>query len=197
MDATRYVFLIGALTLTATAAVLDARWKRLPNLLNVTAFALGIAFNVGSGAVATGWTGAGRGLLFSAAGFGVGFGILLVLWLIGGGGGGDVKFMGALGAWLGPMLTFKVLVGATLIAGVLAMYVLAQEAVRRGLGRTRQRYLTTAASQTPRRHGSNASGGRRSRSGRRRLLPFAVPVAVATWLLLGLATFTGWPPLPV
>ena len=46
----------------------------------------------------------GIGPLWALAGFAVGFSLLIVPWLLGGGGMGDVKMLAALGTWLGPLL---------------------------------------------------------------------------------------------
>jgi prepilin peptidase CpaA len=50
-----------------------------------------------------------NGLWTALIGFAAGFGILFILWMVGTAGGGDVKLMGALGPWMGGMLTLKVL----------------------------------------------------------------------------------------
>ena len=87
------------------ALVTDLKRRRIPNWLTVTATVLGISWNLSEQGTA--------GLLMSLGGFATGFGILLVLWLIGGGGGGDVKLMGAVGAWLGAMPTLVVFIVST------------------------------------------------------------------------------------
>ena len=76
---------------TPVALLIDVKTKKIPNKLTVPVFAVGLLFQIA----------VGFGLLFALGGFAVGFGLMLVLWLIGGSGGGDVKFMGALGVWLG------------------------------------------------------------------------------------------------
>ena len=49
-------------------------------------------------------------------GFGIGFGVLFVLWLMGAGGGGDVKLIGRAGAWLGAQLTvYTMMSGAVFV----------------------------------------------------------------------------------
>jgi prepilin peptidase CpaA len=50
-----------------------------------------------------------------------GFAALIVLYVIGGMGGGDVKLMAAVGAWLGLKLTFYVFIASSLAAGVYAL----------------------------------------------------------------------------
>lgn len=85
---------------TAIAMATDLRNRKIPNWLTVTAAICGLLFHVCVLRL--------PGLWFSLGGFAVGFGILFVLWIIGGGGAGDVKLMGAVGAWLGPKYTFAV-----------------------------------------------------------------------------------------
>ena len=89
---------VAASAFMAVALFIDLKTRRIPNWLTVTALAGGVLFNV----VSNGWL----GLQLSLGGFGVGFGTLLILWLIGGGGGGDVKMMGAVGAWVYGWITF-------------------------------------------------------------------------------------------
>jgi prepilin peptidase CpaA len=50
-----------------------------------------------------------------------GFAALIVLYIVGGMGGGDVKLMAAVGAWLGLPLTFYVFIASSLAAGVYAL----------------------------------------------------------------------------
>jgi len=54
--------------------------------------------------------GAFDGLLFSIVGMVVGFGLFFVLWIGNVCGGGDVKLAAAVGAWIGPLYFFGVLV---------------------------------------------------------------------------------------
>lgn len=100
------------------------------------------------------------GLGDALGGFAVGFGSLLVLWSMGGGGGGDVKLMGALSVWLGTRQTASVLVLSSILA-------FAYTAVRGAI----QRPMFEPS--TP-------------RSRQRVAVAFAVPLAVATWTLIGI-----------
>jgi prepilin peptidase CpaA len=50
-----------------------------------------------------------------------GFAALILLYIIGGMGGGDVKLMAAIGAWLGMPLTFYVFIASSLAAGAYAL----------------------------------------------------------------------------
>ena len=87
---------IAVVALTCIAGSTDWWKRKIPNWLTVGAFALGLAFH----SATQGWV----GVRFTLAGFALGFGILFVLWMTGSAGAGDVKLMGALGAWLGTSL---------------------------------------------------------------------------------------------
>jgi len=171
VNANDLVFIGSVSLFTAIAAVWDWRTKRLPNRLTVPAFGLALAFHAVSG----GWPGLGVAL----AGFTVGFGVLLVLWLIGGGGAGDVKMMGALGAWLGPERTVEVFLISVVLVVLSTSTVMLFRFVTRGATGFRRRYLSGSISYaTPNRQRQAAL--RAKRKG----LPYAVPVALGTWMLL-------------
>ena len=97
---------------TGVAAYVDWKSNKLPNWLTVPCFATALVFHfvagffgeqggLGTAFVQLGW---------SLVGFATGFGILLVMWLAGWGGGGDVKMMGAMGAWMMPQLTLYIFI---------------------------------------------------------------------------------------
>jgi prepilin peptidase CpaA len=172
-----YVAAVGSFT--TAAAISDLRTRRLPNWLTVPAFAAAVLMHT----VVNGLAGLG----FSLLGFATGFGLLLILWLIGGGGGGDVKLMGALGAWLGVSLTLCVFLISALIAAVVTVAALLAGMLSRSYGYVNRRYLATgsAGRLAPRRPGDEDS--RQRRQVQRRVLPYAVPVALGTWFMLALA----------
>ena len=166
MSVTKVVFL---LVFSAVGAWIDWRTRRLPNALTVSAGVAGLAYHTVVGVIESGWTGAYQGLLFSTLGFVTGFGLLLVVWLARGGGAGDVKFMGAIGAWLGPKSTLIVFCLACLVAAVFVTWTLLRRLARRILGR------------------SDTDGGLpdQTPSHQSNLLPFGVPASVATCLYVG------------
>ena len=100
------------------------------------------------------------GLGDALGGFAVGFGSLLLLWAMGGGGGGDVKLMGALSVWLGTRQTVHVLILSSILAFLFT-------AIRGAMRRTK--FETTT-----------------SRPRQKVAVAFAVPLAVATWTLIGI-----------
>lgn len=159
-------------------AIVDFRSKKLPNWLTVPGFVAGVLFHAVRGFATNGWWGLGGELLDCLGGFATGFGILLVMWLIGTGGAGDVKLMGALGAWLGTWLILQVFFVSTLFVILGSVGVLAWAMVTAGMERTKQRYLKNQASGKP--SSTTAEDARV----RRRLMPYGVPVALATWVVL-------------
>jgi prepilin peptidase CpaA len=102
-----------AICLTLCAAVVDWRTRRIPNWLTVPALLVGIATHT----VISGWAGA----KMSLEGAGLAFGLLLPFVLLRALGAGDWKLMGAVGAFLGPVLLLFVLLGSIFVAGLMAM----------------------------------------------------------------------------
>jgi len=154
---------------TLLCAVLDYRTRKIPNWLTVSAAVIGLGYHT----VAP----QGIGPLWALAGFAVGFSLLIVPWLLGGGGMGDVKMLAALGTWLGPLLVLVAFGGGAFLASLGAIAVLACSTVESGICATQRRYLAARA-------GSDAEPSRGAPRKVRRVLPFAVPVAIATWLVL-------------
>ncbi len=165
---------------TMTAAISDLRTRKLPNWLTVPALVAALLMHTVINGLA--------GLGFSLFGFVTGFGILLVLWLTGGSGGGDVKLMGALGAWLGAGLTLRVFLVSTALAAIAAAAMLLAGTLSRGFGFVQRRYLAGGSAARPNARRPKDRELRRLRRQRRRLMPYAVPVALGTWLVL----FSAW-----
>jgi len=161
--AANWVLVIAMVVFTAVAAAWDLREKRIPNKLTLPTFFAGWVYQIAF----HGWAGVLDGL----AGFAIGFGILFVLWFIGGGGGGDVKLMGAMSVWMGFNLTLLVLVASTVAVVVITLATVAWGILNRGMRKTQERL-------------KGRVGETRSQKQARRILPYAVPVALATWLVL-------------
>ena len=150
---------LAVMVFTSIALCIDLKCRRIPNWLTVSSAVLGLAYHVASSGVS--------GLFLSLGGFGTGFGILLILWLIGGGGGGDVKLMGAIGAWLGAFPTLLVFIGSAVFAVVctIGLLVWAQFAPKR----------------VPAAAGQNENG---HTSVMKQTIPYALPVTLSIWTLL-------------
>src|SRR5258708_7099731 len=155
-----WVFMTFLFAVLAIATWTDQRWMKVPKWLTLTALALGLLASLlrgawlsahgspvwimGSGSVLAG---AFDGLLFSLAGFAVGFLLFFGMWLLGVCGGGDVKLFAALGAWIGPGLVFWVMALSLLLlwAYVLAVFVLRMLGVRHIGGAFKVRGSRTAS----------------------------------------------------
>lgn len=101
--------LVGA----GTAAAVDVRTRRVPNVLTASLAAAGIvcaATRLGP-----------IGPLAALAGSLVGLLLMLPGHLLGATGGGDVKLLAAVGTWLGPAATVRAFVFTMIAGGVLAL----------------------------------------------------------------------------
>jgi prepilin peptidase CpaA len=97
----------------AIAGYTDYRWRRIPNWLTVPAFFAGITLN----SLARGW----YGTRYSLLGAGLGLIILLPFVLMRGIGMGDLKFLLALGALLGPSYLIDVLIVGVFVNALMAI----------------------------------------------------------------------------
>ena len=104
------------LIVVLAAAVYDVRFRRIPNWISVGGIALGVLSNSLRHGI--------PGLLFAIGGFGLGFGLYFVLYLIHAMGAGDVKLMGAIGALVGWKNWIAIFVIAAIVGGIMAMIVI-------------------------------------------------------------------------
>ncbi|HTN75944.1 MAG TPA: A24 family peptidase [Pirellulaceae bacterium] len=165
-----FPLLIGLFTLAA--ALTDLRMRRVPNYLTVPAALLGLAYHT--------LAPQGQGVLFALAGFAVGFALLILPWILGGGGMGDVKLLAALGTWLGPGLILVAFGGSAIIAAFMALAVIIGNTMQHGIAASKSRYIAAG-------HSGDVTverGEALIQAKKRRVVPFAVPVAVSTWLVL-------------
>ncbi len=112
-DSTKEPVLTAAVILVVLAMYSDFRWRKIPNCLTLPAIVLGFLLNF----LGNSW----NGLVFSLFGLLVGMGLLMLPYLLGGMGGGDLKFMGALGAFWGSYSVLNVFLYATLVGGAIAI----------------------------------------------------------------------------
>lgn len=103
-----------SLTLFAVAvAVYDLRERRIPNLLVLPAACLGIGLHLTEG-----WD----GLRFALGGLALGFSLLFVPYLFGAMWPGDVKFLAAVGSFVGPGGVLRVFLLTLLCYPLLALF---------------------------------------------------------------------------
>ncbi len=167
------LFVIGVVALTGVAAYTDTRRRKIPNWLTLPFFAAGWIYQ--------GWSHGGAGLYDGLLGFALGFGTYFVLWMVAGGGGGDVKLMGAVSVWLGFRLTLYVMIVSTLLVVIDSAAVMVYSILRHGMRRFKKQYLATGKTDA---NGRPVFGETAAQQRSRRIIPFAVPLAMAAWLVL-------------
>ena len=94
----------------------DLKTRKIPNYLTLGAATAGLAYNLATG----GWSGLADGAL----GLLLGFGFLILPYILGGMGAGDVKALAALGAWLGPAATVRFFCYTAIAGGLMSLAVL-------------------------------------------------------------------------
>ena len=173
-------------TLLLTAAVTDARTRRIPNWLTGGGIVIGLLVQalapVGVGLFDYRW--GGLGALQASFGLAAGLGLFLPLYLLRAVGAGDVKLLAMVGVWLGPRLLLGATLLTLLVGGAMALTTMLATRSTRRVASNVQLLLTTAV--------VGAHGGRLAAfdgaftSGTR--MPYAVAVCVGTlaqvcWLL--------------
>ncbi len=154
------------------ASWIDYKQRRVPNWLNAVLAAAGFAVQ--------GWFHGWEGLAAGGLGLLVGFGVLIIPWLMHGMGAGDVKLMMAIGVWLGPWLTFlSFAIGAT-VGGVISMIMILAS------GRFWQAYgnmATIAYKVTHKETVFSEFGSAKSFGDSSQLLPYGVPLTIGTLIV--------------
>lgn len=150
----------------SVALYTDLRFRKIPNWLTVSFFVTVIVLRLLSALIVPEvslWETLGS----LAAGFALGFGLFFGLWLLKALYAADVKLMAGLGAWFGFTFTVYLLAVSSLFLII-------------GLVALRAHAALNAEDPSTRRKQSKG-------------LPYAVPLALATWtlLLLQLASFHG------
>ena len=106
---------IVVLGVVLTAAVIDVFTHRIPNILTFGSAAAALVYHV--------WAAGSSGLWASVGGWAIGVALFLPMFLLRGMGGGDVKLLGAVGAWLGPIGVLYAGLYSVLAGGVLALVI--------------------------------------------------------------------------
>ncbi len=101
--------------LLASALYTDIRSRVIPNVITLPVIVGGILFHF----YISGWSG---GALFAFKGALTGGGLLIVLFVLGGMGGGDVKLLAALGAWLGTGAVIQVFIYGAAAGAAIAVF---------------------------------------------------------------------------
>jgi prepilin peptidase CpaA len=164
--------LICALIIATVGAVKDVRGQRIPNWLTYSGLLAALVVRTGLG----GWAGLKGGL----AGMAFAGGIFLLLFLLGGMGGGDVKLMAAVGAWVGfaqagVLLIISALAGGLLAAGYVLVHKRIWESLRNVVELLRH-HLTEGLKPHPTLNVQQAATLR---------LPYGLAIAIGTFYCVG------------
>lgn len=163
------------------ASWIDYAQRRVPNWLNGTLLLLGLVAQ----AWFFGWSGVGAGVL----GMLVGFGLLIVPWLMHGMGAGDVKLMAAIGVWIGPWLTLWSFAAGAVIGGLAAVVMIVSSG---RLNHAKANMAVIMAKCSNPATMFTEFGSAKSFGSTSQLLPYGVPLTAGTLLVLGAQTFGWW-----
>jgi prepilin peptidase CpaA len=108
-----------AAAVASVAAVIDVRWRRIPNWLTLAALGSGLLVQVMRYGLA--------GLVIALGGAALGLAVFGPLYLMRAIGAGDVKLIAALGAILGPQSLVGVLIYCAIAGGVMSAVLLARK----------------------------------------------------------------------
>ena len=172
-----YTLLMGApvLGLLTVAAVIDWRFRRIPNWLTFTLVLSGVAQSLMPQALVT----PGNAICGLLAGFVLTF----PLYALGAVGGGDVKLVAGIGAWFGPQAALAVFCVEAVVGMVMALAQAARQ------GKTRLLLKNSALVAVNLAHVADVGVEHVRRTGQAcrsidRPLPYAVPVTVSVMILL-------------
>ena len=114
------VILIGALI---AASLTDIARRRVPNTITLPLAAFGLLYHIHASGT--------NGFIFSFSGILVGFGLLILFYLMGGMGAGDVKLLAAAGSILGPVNVLHAFIYSALAGGLYSIVGLNRHSVLR------------------------------------------------------------------
>lgn len=215
------IFIAALFVFTLLMAITDTVWRKIPNKFTVPFAILGLIFSTALWGVCLGAPdlalkepvkelaklGGGNfdvmftylsliNPLWAIAGFFLGFFILFLPAAFGGVGFGDVKLLAALGIWLGIKWFLLIFVMAILLACVLSVCVLLTQGPMRMIRKLRSMQKIGAEPQSKK----SKNKKRRHRDNPRelkRIIPFAIPVAISAWLFLILFVTNTFQNVPV
>jgi prepilin peptidase CpaA len=166
--------MIGLLT---WAAAVDVRSRRIPNWLSFSLVLTGLGQSVTWCRTVDGPSEAFLGLL-------TGFALTFVLFGLGALGGGDVKLLAGIGAWLGPVPTLLVFAGAAVLGMIIVLIQAAAQGRLAKLFRNSAVIAMSLANAGESGLDQAAETGRACSGNAGRPLPYAVPVLLATLLVI-------------
>lgn len=177
--------LVTVTSVVLVGAVIDVRKLKVPNWLTFPFIVSGLLYNTLICGV--------DGLLESFLGLATGLALLLVPYAIGGMGAGDVKLMGGIGAWLGPVPTFKIFCLSALAGGLIALMLVLFRCIRKRsmlpVRHAWERFQRLGYEVVVIRNLAKLSALARKRKKAALLLPYALPIAAGTFVYVGFMPF--------
>lgn len=162
------------------ASWIDYAQRKVPNWLNGSLILVGFAVQ----GYFHGVSGLSDGLL----GLLVGFGVLIVPWLMHGMGAGDVKLMAAIGVWFGPYMTLVAFAVGAIIGGAAAVVmILTTGRLQHALGNLNIIWIKMQSRDTL----FGEFGSAKSFGDSSQLLPYGVPLTAGSLLVLT-GYLAGW-----
>lgn len=158
----------------------DYRRHRVPNWLNLSILLTGFGVST--------WLGGWDGFVASLGGAAVGFASLFALWMMRAMGAGDVKFMAAVGAWLGPAMAFQAVIVGAVVGGILAVAVILY---RRSFIQTYFNMGVVMRKVGSFRTAFSDDGSFRELTQGGTAMPYAIPLTIGTLCVL-VSNFNGW-----
>jgi prepilin peptidase CpaA len=107
-----FVYIV-VIAIGLVACVTDLKTRRIPNLLTLGSAVAALVFHVATGGIA--------GAVSAAGGWIIAVILFAAPFALGGMGAGDLKLLGALGAWLGPSAAFWLALYTGTAGGVVAI----------------------------------------------------------------------------
>ena len=119
----------------------------------------------------------------------MGFGLLIIPWMMHGMGAGDVKLMAAIGVWIGPALTFySFAAGAVIGAVVGTIMILSSGRLRMACHNMGVIMAKCSSTRTL----FSEFGSAKSFGVTSQLLPYGVPLTAGTLIILAARSFGAW-----
>lgn len=130
------LILVVSAPLFIAGMVMDARQRRIPNLITVSTAALCMLLHL--------LTGGAEGLMASGKGLLIGLLILMPFYVFHMVGAGDIKFLASLGAFLGSGLILQATAVGVLLAGLCSLFIMLRQ--DRGIAAQRWALIMTKVS---------------------------------------------------
>jgi prepilin peptidase CpaA len=111
-----YFLIIFLIILVIASAITDLKTQKIPNFVTLPGMLIALAYHSALSGL--------NGVLFSAAGIGIGIALLIIPYLMGGMGAGDAKLMGAIGAVLGAKAVFYAFLLIAAVGGIYALIII-------------------------------------------------------------------------